>query len=203
MSTSLQIVFSPNTQGFNCITSKQVADLFGREHKNVLQSIAKLVEREELGELICQLSSYPSAQKKPLPQYLLTESGFLVLLTHFNLRAKKDKERRNEILKLFQERSQQLIKRNLQLENAVTKLKEAKGTNGYKPYQKENGFWYSKLVPKEECSELELLVGGLLRKRSIVHGVKEKDMDFVDKITKIGGLEESWVMECLSQNEWN
>lgn len=51
MSTSLQIVFSPNVQGFNCVTSVQVADLFDLEHKNVLRKVAALIEEEELGEL--------------------------------------------------------------------------------------------------------------------------------------------------------
>jgi Rha family phage regulatory protein len=174
MSNALTVGFQANAQGFNCITSIQVADLFGREHKHVLRNIAKLVEEEGLGESICGLSSYPSAQKKPLPQYLLTEAGFAILISSFNLRSKKDREIRNTVLTRFQERSQRLISRNLQLEQARAKRNASLNQNGYIVVPKGNtGEETTKMVPKDEHSEEDLLEGGILRRESQIGGLRK------------------------------
>lgn len=175
MSKSLTISFSPNPQGFNCITSIQVADLFEREHKDVLKSIASLVRKEEIGERICAPTSYLDSWNRKQQMYLLTESGFMVLMSSSNLRTKKQKETRNEILKLFQERSQQLIKRNLQLENVVTKRREAKGIYGH-ILEWIEGKEYPKVtrVLREGCSYLELLRGKIGHMKNVVFGMQEK-----------------------------
>jgi Rha family phage regulatory protein len=128
MSNALTVGFQANAQGFNRITSIQVADLFERNHKDVLKGIASLVRKEDVNERIYAPTSYLDSWNRKQQMYLLTESGFMVLMSPFNLRTKKQKKTRNEILKLFQERSQQLINRNLQLENVVTKRREATQT---------------------------------------------------------------------------
>lgn len=170
----LVVSFQPDSRGFNCITSIQVADLFEKEHKEVLKSIAKLIHKEELNGGIYSLISYSDSRKRDQSMYLLTESGFLLLLAHFNFRSKKQKETRNEILRLFQERGQRLISRNLQLENMVTKRKQPIVTNGYIPIEIGNtGEFTTKMVPKDEHSEEDLLEGGIMRRESQIGGLRK------------------------------
>jgi len=61
------------------ITSVEVAEMVGKEHKNILRDI--LGYKEELGELKIEpseffsLSAYTSSQNKTLPCYLVTKKG--------------------------------------------------------------------------------------------------------------------------------
>ncbi len=117
------IVISQNQQGFTHITSRNVADLFEREHKNVLRQIENLIGEEELEigslcEPIFELDAYKRNQKS----YLLSDVGFVTLVNSLNLKTKEDKEMRKNILKQFREKQIAQVKQ-LKEENARLKNK--------------------------------------------------------------------------------
>lgn len=70
-------------------TSRVVAEKFGKQHKNVLQSIENTLADlpEEFGRLNFQPSSYLNAQGKQQPQYQLTRDGFTLITMGFTGRA--------------------------------------------------------------------------------------------------------------------
>jgi Rha family phage regulatory protein len=57
----------------------KVAEVFGKEHKNVLRDIETLSCSEEFRESNFGLSSYVSSQNKTLPMYQMTKDGFSFL----------------------------------------------------------------------------------------------------------------------------
>lgn len=64
--------------------SLQIAETFGKEHKNVLRDIEKLTEptsglSEKFRRLNFEQSSYKNTQNKKQPKYLLTKDGFTIL----------------------------------------------------------------------------------------------------------------------------
>ena len=62
------------------VTSKQVADHFGKQHRNVLVDIKSLLsDSGEFGELNFLLTTYISSQNKELPCYEMTRDGFTIL----------------------------------------------------------------------------------------------------------------------------
>ena len=62
------------------VTSKQVADHFGKQHRNVLVDIKSLLSGSgEFGELNFLLTTYISSQNKELPCYEMTRDGFTLL----------------------------------------------------------------------------------------------------------------------------
>lgn len=66
------------------VTSKQVADHFGKVHRNVMRDIrAELSTAGEFGELNFEQSVYISEQKKTLPCYSMTRDGFSLLAMRF------------------------------------------------------------------------------------------------------------------------
>lgn len=67
------------------VTSKQVADAFGKIHRHVLDSIRKEIKTAgEFGQANFRLSSYISEQNKTLPCYEMTRDGFSLLAMGFN-----------------------------------------------------------------------------------------------------------------------
>lgn len=67
------------------VSSKQVADHFGKVHRNVLIDIRKLAADagSDFGEHNFLPSSYISAQNKELPCYMMTRDGFSLLAMGF------------------------------------------------------------------------------------------------------------------------
>lgn len=68
--------------GKPAVTSLQVAESFGKEHRNVLADIRKILETDEdgFGALNFQQSSYLSEQNKEFPMYVMTRDGFVLLV---------------------------------------------------------------------------------------------------------------------------
>ena len=67
-------------------TSREVAEIFGRKHYNLLRDIEDTIADLELtdagrefSELNFELANYTDAQGKPRPQYLLTKDAFTIL----------------------------------------------------------------------------------------------------------------------------
>ena len=66
------------------VTSKQVADHFGKVHRNVMRDIAaELKTAGEFGLLNFEQSSYISLQNKELECYSMTRDGFSLLAMRF------------------------------------------------------------------------------------------------------------------------
>ena len=61
------------------VTSIDVAETFGKEHKNVLKDIRELDCSEEFRRLNFEPSSYINAQKKKQPMCCMTRDGFTLL----------------------------------------------------------------------------------------------------------------------------
>lgn len=69
-----------NKEEVTVVSSLDVAETFGKEHKRVLQDIRELDCSEEFGQLNFVPSSYYSVQNKELPMYLMTRDGFTLLV---------------------------------------------------------------------------------------------------------------------------
>lgn len=72
-------------QGTPMASSLDVAKVFGKEHKNILQSIENLFEDipQDYGQLNFQPSSYMNQQNKEQPMYFLTRDAFTLLAMGF------------------------------------------------------------------------------------------------------------------------
>ena len=73
---------SINGKDVPAVTSLQVAEHFGKNHKDVLRDIRQLLESDEdgFGERNFALSSYLSEQNKELPMYVMSKDGFVLLV---------------------------------------------------------------------------------------------------------------------------
>lgn len=69
-----------NKEEVTVVTSLDVAETFGKEHKRVLQDIRELECSEEFGKHNFVLSQYESVQNKKLPMYYITRDGFTLLV---------------------------------------------------------------------------------------------------------------------------
>lgn len=64
-------------------TSLVIAEMFQKEHKNVLRSIEDLECSDEFRALNFELSSYKTLQNKKMPMYYITKDGFMMLAMGF------------------------------------------------------------------------------------------------------------------------
>jgi Rha family phage regulatory protein len=74
-----------NLKGESVVSSRDVANIFGKRHDNVLQSIADLKGQvsEDFRLLNFKESSYKNLQGKKQPEILLTRDGFTLLAMGF------------------------------------------------------------------------------------------------------------------------
>ena len=70
-----------NIQNRNTLTSLEIAEVTGKEHKNILADIRDEISKlgTERAELIFQLSEYKDTTGRKLPMYLLNSKGILQL----------------------------------------------------------------------------------------------------------------------------
>lgn len=64
-------------------TSRQVAELFGKEHRNVLRAIRLLDCDEEFTALNFELTDFIDKNGDPRPEYLMTKDGMVFLVMGF------------------------------------------------------------------------------------------------------------------------
>ncbi len=64
-------------------TSLMVAEVFGKKHKHVLDSVRKIDVPEEFGRPNFRPSSYQNEQQKEQPMYEITKDGFAFLVMGF------------------------------------------------------------------------------------------------------------------------
>ncbi len=104
-------------------TSLDIAEKFGKRHKNVLQSIENLECSEEFKRLNFRPSSYLNQQKKEQPMYLISKKGFSLLAMGFT--GKKATEWKEKYIDAFN-----------QMEKAVFRLARQAQRKGGLAYQK-------------------------------------------------------------------
>ena len=75
-----------NIEAKNTLTSLDVAEITGKEHKNILSDIRDEISKlgEERGRLIFQQSYYTNLQNKQQPMFLLNYKGVLQLGARYN-----------------------------------------------------------------------------------------------------------------------
>lgn len=64
-------------------TSRKVAELFGKEHRNVLRAIRSLDCDEEFAALNFELTDFIDKNSVPRPEYLMTKDGMVFLVMGF------------------------------------------------------------------------------------------------------------------------
>ena len=69
-----------NKEEATVVTSLDIAETFGKEHKNVLRDIKQLECSDEFGQLNFEPSSYINQQNKEQPMYFITRDGFTLLV---------------------------------------------------------------------------------------------------------------------------
>ena len=71
--------------GTPMVSSKAIADAFGKIHRNVTRDIAKILNDvdPDFGALNFEQSEYTSLQNKKLPCYMMTRDGFALLAMGF------------------------------------------------------------------------------------------------------------------------
>jgi anti-repressor protein len=74
-----ELVFK-SKNGNAITTSLRVAEIFEREHRNILRDVQNLSCSQNFRELNFALSSYTSSQNKKLPMYYMTKDGFSFLV---------------------------------------------------------------------------------------------------------------------------
>lgn len=74
-----------NGKEIPAVTSLQVADAFGKEHKNVLADVRKILDEDSdgFGALNFERSSYLSEQNKEIPMYVMSKDGFILLVMSY------------------------------------------------------------------------------------------------------------------------
>ena len=75
-----------NIENKNTLTSLEVAEITGKEHKNILSDIRDEISKlgEERGRLIFQQSYYTNLQNKQQPLFILNYKGVLQLGARYN-----------------------------------------------------------------------------------------------------------------------
>lgn len=182
------ISFVSNEQGFNCISSLMIAQIFDREHKNILRQIKILEDDGRLLGSLSELSEYQDSTGRKLPMYLLTDVGFTFLIASFDLKDEQDILLRSEIIQKFAKARENEIKqlKKLKQRNEALEASEKKALASEYPRRKtaiygyileDNGteFPTRKRVLKEEYDELELIEGELSSNHSIIHGLTLKN----------------------------
>lgn len=103
------------SNGVLVTTSRNIAEVFGKEHKNVLADIRSLLETnsdKEFSRLNFQPSEFTTERGKTYQEYLLTRDGTMLLVMGYN--GAKALELKTAYIKCFNEMEQRL--KNLQLE---------------------------------------------------------------------------------------
>ena len=80
MTNELGIIIENNRP---VVSSRKVAEVFEKEHKNVIRDIKALDCGAEFAALNFEPGSYKDAQNQERPEYLMTRLGFSVLTMGF------------------------------------------------------------------------------------------------------------------------
>lgn len=103
------------SNGVLVTTSRNIAEVFGKEHYNVLKDVKSLIEEapdKNFTAVNFYVSEYTDSTGRKLPEYLLTRDGTMLLVMGYN--GTKALELKTAYIKCFNEMEQRL--KNLQLE---------------------------------------------------------------------------------------
>lgn len=73
-----------NKREVNVVSSLDIAETFGKEHKNVLKDIRELECSEEFSRLNFEPTSYKDKFNREQPMYYITRDGFTILVMGYN-----------------------------------------------------------------------------------------------------------------------
>jgi Rha family phage regulatory protein len=138
-------------------TSRQVAEVFGKEHRNVLRDIENLECSAEFTKLNFELSSYKDGSGKANKEYVITKDGFTILaMGYTGEKAMKFKEAyinefnemEKELKRIYKERQQWEIERQkgIVIRHILTDTIKMKVTDS--PHKKFMYPNYTKLIYK-------------------------------------------------------
>lgn len=100
--TAIKIRFVKG-RGVWCATSLQIAEHFGKQHKNVLQAIAELDCSDKFSRLNYQPSDYVTERGRKEPMHLITKDGFAFLA--FGFKGKKAAEIKEHYIEGYNKKS--------------------------------------------------------------------------------------------------
>jgi Rha family phage regulatory protein len=104
------------------VSSRFVAEYFGKRHDNVLQDIRNLDCSEEFRLLNFQESSYKNEQNKKQPEVLMTRDGFIFLVMGY--KGKKAAKIKEAYIRAFN-RMEEYIKTRLAIKDTHKEMNEA------------------------------------------------------------------------------
>ncbi|MCK4828472.1 phage regulatory protein/antirepressor Ant [bacterium] len=78
-----ELILVKNVDGEPLASSRTIAHVFKKEHKDVLKAIRNHEISEEFRERNFTLSSYKTAQNKKKPKYLMTRDGYSMIIMSF------------------------------------------------------------------------------------------------------------------------
>lgn len=90
-------------------TSRNIAEVFSKEHRNVIRDIRSILETnsdKEFGQLNFEQSSYLNEQNKEQPEFLLTRDGTMLLIMGYT--GEKALALKTAYIRRFNEMEQQL-----------------------------------------------------------------------------------------------
>lgn len=99
------------------VSSRQVAEKFGKEHRNVLASIKEIINAENSAMTFFQENTYKAGTGKSYPEYLMNRDGFTLLAMSFT--GKEALQWKMKYIQAFNEMEKRLQSK------APTTLKEA------------------------------------------------------------------------------
>ena len=77
------VVVTRNNDGELVVTSRQVAEDFGKQHQHVTQAIENLISENSLLKSMMMKSEYTTERGRKYKEYLLTRDGFSLLVMGF------------------------------------------------------------------------------------------------------------------------
>ncbi|MDY4480491.1 MAG: Rha family transcriptional regulator [[Pasteurella] aerogenes] len=174
-----------NIKGNAMTTSRDVAHVFGKEHKNVLQAIENLDCSDDFSELNFQLAKYIDEQGKRRPMYRMTRDGFSFLVMGF--RGKKAAEFKERFIQKFNEMEkwinsrQQLSHDQHRMNDAIQYRETITGKQNKHAYAQENNLIY--LVALGANRKQWLQAQGLPIDDEIRQHLTAKQIELVDMLT--------------------
>ena len=103
------------------VSSLEIAEKFGKRHKNILRDIETLGTSEQFGRLNFEPSNYTNSQGKNMPMFLLTRDGFSILAMGFI--GKEAMEWKEKFIEAFNQMEQTIKEQIPLLQQEIQQLK--------------------------------------------------------------------------------
>ncbi|MFY1028242.1 Rha family transcriptional regulator [Actinobacillus seminis] len=166
-------------------TSRDVARVFGKEHKNILRDIENLECSADFGALNFELTYYKDEWNRRKPMYRMTRDGFSFLVMGF--RGKKAAEFKERFIQKFNEMEkwinsrQQLSHNQHRMNDAIQYRETITGKQDKHIYARENNLIYVVALGKPRKQWLQ--AQGLPTDDEIRQHLTAKQIELVDMLT--------------------